>query len=378
MIEWRTNRRNDNLAGRDALQQTCRSLTNLVLLCLSVSAMAVRADHLQAVSGSAEPSGTSTTQPITLDLVATDSAGHLVAGLGPQAFTVLDSQQPQKLLSFQEVKGAEASPPSEITLLVDMADAAFADVSYERGQLDSFLRSNGGKLEFPTRVVILTDTGAKIEQLSRDGNALADALKKNATALRTINADANGQGLIERFNLSLGILNQLATYEAKRPGRKELIWISPGWPTLEGATFDKDARDRKAIFAHIVAYANMLRKARVTLYSIDPSGTAGSVRSSRAYEYEGFMKPVSNPKEADEGDLALQVLALHSGGLALRASNNLTGELETCERDATNYYTVSFMPQADEKADEYRTLTVQVNQPGVSVRTSAGYYTMGP
>jgi VWFA-related protein len=315
---------------------------------------------------------------ITLDAVVTDASGNTVPNLGPQAFTVLDDEKPQKLLSFQAVQGTATNPPLEVTLVVDMANASFAEVSYERSQVDSFLRQNGGKLALPTRVVVLTDTGAKIEQLTRDGNALADALKKNATALRTINADANGQGLIERFNLSLGILNQLATYEAKRPGRKELIWISPGWPTLEGATFDKDARNRPSIFAHIVAYSTMLRKARITLYSIDPSGTTGTVNNSRAYLYEGFLKPVNNPKEADEGALALQVLALHSGGLALRASNNLIGEIETCLRDANNYYTVSFTADPAERADEYRPLSIKVSQPGVTVRTSAGYYTTQP
>lgn len=315
---------------------------------------------------------------ITLDVVVTDSSGHAVPNLGSDAFTVLDGDQPQKLVSFQAVQGAAVNPPSEITLVVDMANADFADVSYERGQVDAFLRQNGGKLALPTRIVVLTDTGAKIEQISRDGNALADALKKNATALRTINADANGQGLIERFNLSLGILNQLATYEAKRPGRKEIIWISPGWPTLENGTFDKDARDRKAIFAHIVAYSNMLRKARITLYSIDPSGTAGAVRNSRAYLYQGFLKPVNNPKEADEGDLALQVLALHSGGLALRASNNLIAEIETCLQDADHFYSLTFAVPPAGQPDEYRSLAVQVNQPNVNVRTTTGYYTTQP
>lgn len=337
---------------------------------------------LIATAQSPQPDTAAATQPkadhqVTLDVVVTDASGRVVPNLDPQAFTVLDDEKPQKLSSFQSVHGA-ATDPLEVTLVVDMANASFADVSYARAQVDAFLRKDGGKLAQPTRIVVLTDTGAKIEQLSRDGNALADALKKNATALRTINADANGQGLVERFNISLGILNQLATYEAKRPGRKELIWISPGWPTLEGANFDKDARNRPAIFAHIVAYSTMLRKARITLYSIDPSGTTGSVNNSHAFLYEGFLKPVNGPKEADEGDLALQVLALHSGGLALRASNNLVGEIETCVADANNYYTVSFTADPAERADEYRPISVKVNQPGVTVRTSAGYYTTQP
>ncbi len=352
---------------------TCSRLTRFMLACFSALLLTVAA---RAQQPAVQPTGSD--KPITLDVVVTDASGQTVANLDPQDFTVLDGAQPQKLLSFQAVQGAAANPPSEVTLVVDMANASFAEVSYERGQVDAFLRKNGGKLALPTRIVVLTDTGAKIEQLSSDGNALADALKKNATALRTINADANGQGQIERVNLSLGILNKLATFEAKRPGRKAIIWISPGWPTLESATFDKDARDRKDEFAHIVAYNNMLREARITLYSVDPSGTTGSVNNSRAYLYEGFLKPVHNPKEADEGDLALQVLALHSGGLALRASNDLIAEIEKCEHDANHYYTLSFAAAPAEQADEFHPVAVQVSKPGVTVRTSFGYYTAHP
>lgn len=54
-----------------------------------------------------------------------------------------------------------------------------------------------------------------------------------------------------------------------------------------------------------------MRKARVTLYSIDPLGAADS--PSRALYWEAFVKALNKPSDADWGDVALQVIATQSG-----------------------------------------------------------------
>ena len=56
----------------------------------------------------------------------------------------------------------------------------------------------------------------------------------------------------------------------------------------------------------------------MTIYSIDPLGLDDSA-GLRATFYEEFLKPVTVPKNTQAGNLALQVIAIQSGGLALRA-----------------------------------------------------------
>jgi len=67
------------------------------------------------------------------------------------------------------------------------------------------------------------------------------------------------------------------------------------------------------------------------------------------------------------------VLAVQSGGLTLN-SNDVPGMLQSCVKDADNYYEISFDPAPTEKSDEYRPLQVRVAKSGLTVRTRQGYY----
>jgi hypothetical protein len=57
------------------------------------------------------PATISTTEgQIELDVSVTDQSGKSVAGLTPTDFTLLDNEQPQKILSFQAVDGKTTNP----------------------------------------------------------------------------------------------------------------------------------------------------------------------------------------------------------------------------------------------------------------------------
>jgi hypothetical protein len=58
----------------------------------------------------------------------------------------------------------------------------------------------------------------------------------------------------------------------------------------------------------------------------------------------------------------------------LNPSNDLAGEFDKCIEDAAPYYTLSFDPPRPEKPDEYHDLKVQIAKPGLTARTSTGYY----
>src|ERR1700727_316005 len=106
---------------------------------------------LSLFSGFAQAPAPATDRSIVLDVVVTDKSGKPVAGLQQQDFTLLDNKQPQKLLSFAAVEGgaATADPPVEFILLVDEVNTSFTNVSYERQQVEKFLKRDGGQLDRP-------------------------------------------------------------------------------------------------------------------------------------------------------------------------------------------------------------------------------------
>src|SRR6185312_14212705 len=97
----------------------------------------------------------------------------------------------------------------------------------------------------------------------------------------------------------------------------------------------------------IEALSTALRQARITLYSIDPLGMtdAGTLNVSA---YQSFRKPVRNPRNAQFGDLALQILAEQPGGQVLNSSNDVTNLLDKARKDTGAYYELSFDAASDE------------------------------
>ena len=116
-----------------------------------------------------------------------------------------------------------------------------------------------------------------------------------------------------------------------------------------------------------------LRKARITLYSVDPLGTTDAVGVRTSY-YKTFLKGVRAEKQVQAGNLALQVLAEQSGGRVLNSSNDVAGEIASCITDANAFYVLSFDGVPGDGPNEYHALEVKIDKPGVAARTRSGYY----
>jgi len=67
------------------------------------------------------------------------------------------------------------------------------------------------------------------------------------------------------------------------------------------------------------------------------------------------------------------VFAEQSGGRVFNASSDVTTAIAQAA-DAEVYYTLSFKAQLGDEPDEYHTLQVKVDRPGIKIRTRVGYY----
>jgi VWFA-related protein len=324
----------------------------------------------QSSAGSAPPAPNF----VYLDVVVTPkSGGAPLTGLQQQDFTITDNKSPATINSFLAVDGRQT--PFEIVLVIDDVNTNITQVAYERSEIDKFLHTDGGHLVNPMALAFLTDSGLEMQQsFSTDGAALSAALDQHEIGLHSIRRSGGIYSAVERFDLSLKAFLQLVNFEGPRPGRKFIIWISPGWPLLSGPGVEEQIteKQRDQIYGDVVRISTIMRQGRVTLYSIDPLGTADF--GGRSFRWEAYQKGISKPNQADAGDLALQVLAVQSGGLALTTGNDLAAFLHRCVQDTSAYYEFSIAPPLDQKPNTYHQVEVRVDKPGTVARTRTGYY----
>jgi VWFA-related protein len=328
---------------------------------------------------SAPPGGTD--REITIDVQVTDKSGAPVRGLQQENFTVLDDKQPQRLVDFHSVfhfvddaMDVNSNPPVEIVMVVDTVNTPVRAVTYERHEVKKFLVQNGGKLVWPVSLAFFAETGIQMQNgPSRDGNALAALFDRQETGLRSANLTNGGRwSALQRLDVSIKALDQIVKYEKTRPGRKLVIWFSRGWPIFEWRG-SHTMKDEQQIFDSITAESTNLRQARITLYSVDPVGlrNAGSMQNSY---YEGFLKGVSSASRVQPGNMGLQVIATQSGGRVFTSATDLGDAIASCIADASAYYTLTFAAARADHANEYHSLQVTVDKPGLTTRTRTGYY----
>jgi VWFA-related protein len=353
---------------------------SVLVLGLSVFATAQQSPTVEAPP--LQPQAMSSSRPaasdhkIKLDVVVTDHAGKPVSGLQQQAFSILDNKQPRPILSFNAETGATLTPDAttEVVLVMDEVNTSFQRVSYERDEIKKFLGANEGKLAYPVSLVFFTDLGTQIQAApTRDGNALIASLDKNENGLRTIRRSTGIYGAEDRVQLSLKTLTGLAATLQPKPGRKMIIWISPGWPLLSGPRIELSNKDAQGIFNSVVNISTALRQARIALYSVDPLGLA-DIGGTRTTYYEEFLKGLNGPNQAQIADLSLQVIATQSGGKVLYGSNSIVNGIETCTQDLNSFYVLTMDAVPADRANEYHALQVKVATPGLTARTRYGYY----
>lgn len=344
-----------------------------LLVILSGLILSPRAGGAQAAAAG-PASGTST----VLDVVVTDKGDRPITGLQAEDFKVLDNKEARTIAGVRPVAGEDlkADPPTEAILLVDQIGTYAEMVAIERKGIEAWIAQSGGQLAVPTSFVFLTETELNYQgKPTRDAKVLLDNLEKNPNPQRSFQPQGGFEQWIEIRQKSLEAVNGLALKLRDQPGRKLVVWIGPGWPPFSDQTQQKTAQQMQGLFDYIVGISTVLREARVTLYHVDPQGGATNLNSELTGSYyQQYMKGVASPKQADNGDLMLQVIAAETGGKVLYGSNNIAKMIGQCLADAQAFYVLSYDAPHATHTNEYHAIQIQVNKPGLKARTLAGYY----
>ncbi len=338
-----------------------------------------------------------------LNLQVTDASGHAVPGLTAQDFTLSIDHRPQKVTSFSAIQDG-ATAKAHAFLVIDMLNNSEPDRAHARREIEKFLRSAKGPLPVPTALATLTYNGIEAGKASRDGGELARELAlipKNAhptdctedwqnaalgikttvmspgdTTVRNkeVAAERIGNCLNNKFQHSLLALRDFAHHQQAVPGRAILVWLGPGWPVLSGPAFVPDTPHvRENDFENVVELATELREGQVTLDAVSWPVSSPVARLDPA-ELTILMRGTPTASQASASSLAMPVLAHMSGGQVYLKQKTLAAALSACLADASTYYVVGFDSVPAAQADEFRTIELTVDKPGVTVRTTTAYY----
>lgn len=338
---------------------------------------------------------------VVLDVSVTDSTAHFVDGLTAQDFQVFEDNKLQQIKSV-EPPSAHALPATTISagvaatfdpaapesfgrspvnvLVFDQLNTHFAESSFARNCLRDYLNEQPALLPEPTTLLSIADAGFKtIHPFTRDRDALLRALA-GAPPEYAWKLEVNGKadyGPIERLDASLRALEQIAQSYAAIPGRKDLIWVGGGFPTLDPATIDRG--DAKEVREALRRVTDLLLDTHVTLYAVDPTSSAAGVTEITDSTQLEFAEAAgdsltigSDPFNASEDFDRLGPL---TGGRVIRARNDIAQQIASAVQNGAGFYTVAYAPSsASAAAGRFRKIRVVCLRPGLRASTRIGYY----
>lgn len=319
---------------------------------------------------------------VVLDIVVSDAKGHAVKGIGREHFHITENKEPQTLVNFEEAGEHMASANAEINstadldrvapqapvniILLDEFNTLFEDMAFARYSLKKYLTRTPGPLDTPTMLIAVSlQKFTVLEDYTRDRQKILDALDHHFAQYPW---QAHGGGWIsERYSLAFMTLRRVAEATEGHPGHKNMIWVGRGFPsTLASVSVDNDQR----LFHVVQDTVNLLRDARVTLYTIDPAGLQVNTG-----EY-GLAAELEDPFG---GNFQFSRLALATGGRTLYGRNDVDAEIGTAIQDGASFYTASYRPtNTSDDYHDFRKIKATVDLPGLTVTTRTGYYVAAP
>jgi VWFA-related protein len=329
---------------------------------------------------------------VLLDIVVTDKKGNVVTDLKPGDFTVLEDGVQQRVRSFEPpsshllpraqgmvVKssadlGKIGSAPITI-LVLDELNTSFEDMAYARERIEKYLNAQPAILRQPTTLLVATNTKFEVmEDFTQDRAALLEALHKHMPEMpwKMKRSGAGSSGAFERMGQSLNSLYGMATAFSGVPGRKTVIWVGKGFPSVDLTTTDGDSTI--LLQNAIKRLTDAMLRSRITLYTIDPASQMMSVGviadpdDLEDYESRSDGQPFSD-------EIKFSTLAPATGGRAFFSRNDIDAEVASSVDQGSNYFTLSYSPSNSSTADaKYRQIRIKLTNPNLSASTRDGYY----
>jgi len=373
-----------------------------------------------------------TTRLVQVSVVARDKDGSPAEGLKASDFHVTADGRPQKIAFFSvESTGhvPAANPPlpphtftnllaargeqmnSITVVLLDLVNTKMTDRMYARQQLIKYLgeiqpQDRIGVYVFNGHIRVLHDYTADMSELQRKIAAATERLSnvsqtEEPGALDHDNGDfaemLRGGGspqereffMRNRVLGTLEVFKFIAAHLAQVPGRKNVIWMSGGFPTLFGYEHESNFSDD--FIDEIDATVRALSDANVAIYPIDARGLvtppgfdasrnspSGSSNGPSASSGRANTRPPRSANRSASTRLAgihetMDDLAHRTGGRAYYNTNDLAKAIHDAVSDSTLTYTLGFYPENEKYNREFHKIKVEVERSHVNLHYRSGY-----
>jgi VWFA-related protein len=358
------------------------------------------------------------TRMVQVNVIVQDRDGQPVTGLTKDDFVLFDQGQRQQIASFsvqtnrlssagaagaaappnsfsnRSAQGAGAQPPLTV-VVIDAYNTYWHDMYFRPpvhcrvcppplmgtvfGQVEKFIR----QMQPQDRVALyeLADDLYLLRDFTSDPNELLRVLdrgreyaeRQSFPPSQTVNPN---EMAIHTMDAMHAIAARLATV----PGRKNLIWLSSGYPYQRNITDIKMDKTAKT-----------LGNSDLPLYAVDAHGLdaplmggggggGGGVGKGGASGVDGPTPGSGNYGVGGTGGgrpggfNQMRNLSEASGGRAFYNTNDLAGAIRRVIDDSATTYVLGYYPAHDKWNGEFREIKVKVDRPGVEVRSRKGYF----
>jgi VWFA-related protein len=379
-----------------------------------------------------------TTRLLQVNVVVHDKKGDPVSDLTQEDFVLYDKGQEQKIRFFQKesdeplageltavaegvvsnrviavkVDGktkVQPLPNSLTVILLDGLNTRFLDQRGAKEAVAKFLH----QLHPGDRVAIytLTNNLTVLHDFTSDVPSLLAALdrhrgQESEAVAASSYADSHIGGpeapdldaAIDRANalvanysqgrraaITMQALRAIANHLAGLPGRKNLIWLSGGFPSVLAAMDGSALKEQSGSLAgERRGTWRVFNDVGLAIYPVDARGLIGGAGwnpSQNAATPSSLVMgewPMDARSQRDITDsfLTMNMLADRTGGRAFLNNNDIAGSIHRAMDDARVTYVLYYAPAHDEWDGKFREIKIKLNRPGLEARYRKGYYAL--
>lgn len=369
------------------------------------------------VAASQQPTFQSTTRLIQVIVVVHDKNGQPVGDLTAADFTLLENGKEQPIQVFS-IETDRVAPTTLLPLaanefsnrldgragggvtaiLFDRLNTSFEDQKQARDQILKFL----ARLPPTDRVALYvldsdvvrvlhdftTDASRLVRVLNRYlGTTSAELAASDATVpdfARTGNAaeDAETQAWLEkatqavsnqylraRADSTTAALEALANHLAGIRGRKNLIWVSSGFPLV----IQDPLSGPQAMIRPVNRATRAINNANVAVYPVDARGLIGAFTTTP--DNKTVFATLGNTRPNID---TMQTIAESTGGRAFFNTNAIGDAVRRAMDDARVSYVLGYYPSLARWDGRFQEINVKVKRGGLDVRHRKGYLALAP
>jgi VWFA-related protein len=349
-----------------------------------------------------------TTRMVQVNVIVQDKDGNPVTGLTKDDFVLFDQGQRQQIASFsvqtnrlssasaaappnlfsnRPEQGAGAQPPLTV-IVIDAYNTGFHDVFFRPphcfvcppplmgtvfNQVEKFI--NHMQPQDRVALYVLADSLVLLKDFTTDANELRRGLSQGREyAEDQIFPPSKTDNANEMALHTMDAMHFIADRLATVPGRKDLIWLSSGFPyqrIITDVKMDKTAKT--------------LGNSDLPLYAVDAHGLEAPMGGGGGPVPHGAPRGpiVGGGGSVGGGGLIgghpggfnqTRNLAEASGGRAFYNTNDMAGAIRRVIDDSATTYILGYYPAHDKWNGEFREIKVKVNRPGIEVRSRKGYF----